>query len=433
MRKLLGKLADKLVPLEYRHAARRRHLRKIALRERALHPGRTEASKVILVPPSPWARNIGDTAMLRGLTTELNNVGISSVYLAPHRDPELWEQLVGLPVFERAPRALPDYRAWVPRLKEIRAAYLIGADVLDGKYSPALTLARLEFVDFLATFGIAVVITGCSIREDTPPLIIAALEAMDDNVRLCARDPDSEQRLKKWMKREIPRVTDLAFMLPPKLADNPLLDAVRAMKSRAGGFMLAVAPNRLSVRMGNLDDAERSARMIEYCVNLLERVGTDHPSASFLLIPHDLRWVWSDTRLCDEVVERLSAGLRERVMISSTEQPDEIKGALSEVEVLVTGRMHCGIGGLGVGTPTIFLDYQDKVTGMLKLFDLDTRIEFIEAPERIAEKTADKIYSLLGEGVALRERIRAALPGIRAQSSLNVLENVNPPAQGDGA
>lgn len=423
----MKKLIRTLIPLALQHAIRRAYLRRLARRGRALHCNAAKPTSVILIPPSPWAGNIGDTAMLRGLTTELRNVCGYTVCVAPHLEPELWGELTKLPVYALAPMAITDYSAWVPRLGGVGAAYLIGADVLDGKYSLALTLSRLEFIDFLATYGIPVVITGCSVRTDTPDIVISALRDLHRNVSVCARDPESEQRLRDWTKREIPRVTDVAFMLPPKDQDNPLLDEVSLLKSGApDGILIGVAPNRLSVRIGELGDAERFACMVEYCVRLVETIAAARASANFLFIPHDLRSQWSDDRICDAVVAQLSEPLRRRLVVSRTQQPDEIKGALTKVDVLVTGRMHCGIGALGVGTPTIFLDYQDKVTGMLRLFDLDTRIEFIERPERVAAKTVEKIDSLLEEGVALRERILSVLPTIKEYSRKNVLENMKP-------
>lgn len=96
----------------------------------------------------------------------------------------------------------------------------------------------------------------------------------------------------------------------------------------------------------------------------LDQFIDNHPGTKFVFIPHVncegaqddmnfLRPVYNQMKNKDRIV-LIQPGLGAR----------RTKGLIKNLDLLVAARMHCCVGGISVGTPTLFITYSPKGTGM---------------------------------------------------------------------
>jgi len=378
----------------------------------------------LIVTPSGFG-SLGDLAMIEGLQTLLRDETEPSPFIAAWRPDPRWAEVGRVHEPPNTPRRAWQYLFWRRPARERRRMFLIGADVLDGRYSVAQSVARLEFCRFFASFGCEVTITGFSFNGVAPAPVCEAFRALPDSVRLCARDPVSRARIEQLLGRQVEQVADLAFLIHAR-REGPRASAalswIAGQRGR-GSSVYAFCPCRLAVQSkhGSASDSEsaRADLVVEFFSEAAHRLRFEDPTAAFVLLSHDVRGAHNDHALCMRISEQIgSRGTTLLVPPDATSA--EIKGILADCDGLLTGRMHCGIAALGAGTPAAFLDYQGKVEGLLQLFGLETAIELGPGHSEAADRAADLLRSFRRESTRFRRQIAGRLPEILALSARNV-------------
>jgi polysaccharide pyruvyl transferase WcaK-like protein len=369
--------------------------------------------------------SLGDLAMIEGLQTLLRDDSESSPWIAAWRPDPKWAEVGRVHEPPNTPRRAWQYFSWRRPARERRRMYLIGADVLDGRYSVAQSVARLEFCRFFASFGCEVTITGFSFNGVAPEQVCQAFRALPESVRLCARDPVSRARVEQLIGREVEQVADLAFLLHAQ-REGPRASAalswIAGQRAR-GSSVYAFCPCRLAVhsKPGSASDSEsaRADVIVDFFSEAAHRLRSADPAAAFVLLAHDVRSTHNDHALCMRIAERIGSS-DTTLLVPPDATPGEIKGILADCDGLLTGRMHCGIAALGAGTPAAFLDYQGKVEGLLQLFGLETAIELGAGHSDAADRAANLLHSFRRESERFRRQIADRLPEVLALSVRNV-------------
>lgn len=105
--------------------------------------------------------------------------------------------------------------------------------------------------------------------------------------------------------------------------------------------------------------------------------------------------------------------------VPETISPMDIKWLCRQVDLTVTGRMHLGIASLGGGTPTMVLDYQGKVQGLMRLFDMPEMIlnvdDLLDAP-----KFTQIVSDRLAAHETLAEQVQRKLGSVHTLSARHV-------------
>lgn len=374
------------------------------------------ALRAAIIPPATPG-SVGDAAMMSAAAAALRQRGFERVDIFYDQE---W------PLDSRIDRFIPSSAFFYGDSSKQRAALLrglvgythvffVGADVLDGAYSPGSVCRRISLVGDASASGRTGVIFGASFNESPDLGTRTALAALPASATVCARDPQSRERMLDVLRRPIRQTADLAFLLEPA-PEHP--DAVQALdfikeRRRAGDRVIALNVNYLQV-----------AKMPDLIVAYREIAAHWMRSAvSLLLVPHDSRTDTPDAYHLRSIVEGWTPALLARTHMIETESPGAMKAALASVDFLCTGRLHAMILAMGSGTPAMGVVYQNKFEGMLQLFHLSAN-DFTTSPEclvRDATGFADRVLDLLARASELRTLVTSRVPAVRRLAENNFL------------
>ena len=368
-----------------------------------------------LVLPAARPGSLGDVAMLVGLGRLLDEQRAYVRRYFDYRQFGEWGNEMGGTSAGLFPRSLRGYLDLWRIMPQAVGLYINGADVLDGTYSLRDSLQRLALARFCARAGCPVTLTGFSVRKDLPGEIVTAFRRLPGSVRLCARDPETYQRLGDIVDREAVQVADLAFLMEAELTtprEQYTLDALEAHKL-AGRRLVGICFNLHSAQLTGAPDSERADWIVECLCRAWQLVRTAHADCLPVVLPHDFRGEWNDVKLGVRFLQRCGLDKRNSIIVEQA-SAQAIKAYCSKLNALITGRMHCGIAALGSGVPTVFFDYQGKVEGLLKLFGLSSSVSTGGTAAECAERVAAHVCALLDDERSVRERIATALPKVMA-------------------
>lgn len=247
--------------------------------------------------------------------------------------------------------------AWRPRLqiwniaRAIRHAramevFVLGADCMDGHYSPSTSTILFAVADLACRFGLKTRLTGFSWNEHPHPRAVAAAKKTTTALEILIRDPDSFGRVKSILPRAR-LVADTAFCLEPLFSDR--VRAVLAqMESdrKAGRYVLGV----------NLNP------MLKVDVVSVAQALNAQSNISVRLIPHDYR-SGGDLAELGKLEPLLTVSHR---LLTDVYSAAELKALTSGLSGLFTSRMHLGIAALGMGKPVAAFAYQGKFAGLFE-------------------------------------------------------------------
>jgi polysaccharide pyruvyl transferase WcaK-like protein len=139
-----------------------------------------------------------------------------------------------------------------------------------------------------------------------------------------------------------------------------------------------------------------------------------------VLIPHDFRSNWNDVALGNRLVSHCGWKSDEYVLLDDKVSAAAVKAICARLDILISGRMHCGIAALGQGIPVALFDYQGKVKGLLDYFGLDSAIPFQADAAVQAKVLLDKTVPLLQQRDIYAAKVRKSLPSVMELSAKNV-------------
>lgn len=302
-------------------------------------------------------------------------------------------------------------------LRRARSFFFIGADVLDGAYTPNMTVQRFQVVNLAARLGLRTSVVSCSYRQVAAPYAQELAQALEPAVRLVARDPRSRERATRAFDRPVALGADLAFLLEPAGDHEPEVRAAQGWIDAArahGNRVIAFAPNYLisDLPLGLETESRDLVAVYRAVVERLLRV----ERLAVVLVPHDRRGEVSDFTLVAAMADGLD---RSRVLPLSPTGPRVVKAVLRLLDTTLTTRMHVGIGSLGSGTPCRIMDYQGKVEGLglhIGIPALGFAPSVLLNPEQFAECAE----AALGAADDERKRLHERLPALRELARVNL-------------
>lgn len=271
---------------------------------------------------------------------------------------------------------------------------LLGADILDGKYSETRSFRRLFLARQAERAGLAVYVLGFSFSDKAVPAITKYMRRECSNFGYLCRDPLSAKRVSDVVEKPVNHGADLAFLLP--IPSTPVTDPCkRAAKQieawRAEGReIVAVNTNPLGLIAAFPEvDLKLAAANIASGLNII----ASETNCVFLFLTHDNRPGHSDAKLTEQVLSTIDPSVTYHC-VPETIKAVEIKYLCQRVDLTVTGRMHLGIASLGAGSATMILDFQGKVRGLFDLFGLPHMaldVNDVMKPEVFSKTVIDRL------------------------------------------
>lgn len=362
--------------------------------------------------------SMGDMAMLTGLLQSLRA-----------HDPTAIFTIIGTQAHDIAVPgigAVSVVAAWTGKtgtitfdniIRQNHGLFVIGADVLDGKYGAALVQRIVDYCNHSVQLGIPATVLGFSFSRHPRRPAIHALSKLHPKVTVNVRDQPSLDRFIQRVGIPATLCADCAFLMPPATESDPEAEAwitsMRAASRSPVGVNLnahALAPALSQVGADAL---------IAHLARQLRLAGEAHKLA-FMLIPHDFKPQSGDTALLQALEKNLQQNGFPHARYTEIKRPDIIKRITSLLDLVITGRMHLAIAALGSGTPILSIAYQDKFEGLYQHFGLS--LEHIIAPlQCLSDEPLSRINRAYAQRHDNRELIRANLPRVKALASRNLV------------
>lgn len=373
-------------------------------------------SSALIIPPAVPG-SLGDAAMISASTRNLRDAGMKKVDLLYGNQWELDEHIDKRIAAERFfyKQSTLQQMLLIARLPEYAECYFIGADVIDGAYNPNSVCARLSLLAEAAKLGKKATLLGASYNMHPEIKTKNALRNLPESVTICARDPVSKLRMEDALDRPIRQVADLAFLLQPRVDHPVTVSAKNWINTRraAGDQVIGLNANYLH--------AEKDPEIIHALKLFVKSVLRQ--SISIVLIPHDTRSKMPDEKLLQLAIADVAEQDRERIYALPPVSPGVVRAVATELDFLVTGRMHTAILALSGSTPTFCFAYQDKFEGLLQHFDL-VDAGLLSSPKELSahpDAVADKFLQLLPYQTEMRTKINAYLPNVITLAKNNFL------------
>lgn len=302
-------------------------------------------------------------------------------------------------------------------IRQHDALFVMGADILDGKYGAALVQRIAAYCNHSIQLGIPTTLLGFSLNRHPRYAAVAALSALHPGITVNLRDQPSLDRFNRFVGIPAGLCADSAFLMPPSARADPAAEAWIAAMRQAGrtpvGVNLnthALAPAIARVGMNAL---------IGHITDQLRQAG-ESDALAFMLIPHDLKIQSGDVAM----LQALETGLRKtgftQVHYAQADSPDRIKRLAGLLDLVITGRMHLAIASLGCGTPILTITYQDKFEGLYQHFGLS--LEYTLSPMQcLSDELRVRIHHAYAHRHDNRERIRTHLEQVKTLARANLV------------
>jgi len=387
---------------------------------------------LLILPADPWTLvgSKGDEAMLRGVVERLrvaNGALQVSVVTATPEAADAATRL-GFQAIDawREPWRLLDT---VERLAALRpsAVVVVGADVMDGYYSPMTSLRLLATADLLVRRGAAGTILGFSFNRQPYRQLRHAFDQIDARLLVNVRDGVSLDRFRRFSSTPAELVADSAFMLQPDDASERVRQTASWVESRraAGDIVIAFNLHPMLIRLAS--DADIAA-LVASAQAALRALAQQH-RVSIVLLSHDYRDRDGDDICLEPLHDALAATMGDRLCYPRARlSAAELKAISGQLDGVVTGRMHLAIASLGMGVPVAALTYQDKFQGLFDHFGLPDAFLMKPDEAKRAERLAAVLDRFVSELPQLRDQVHAALPRVKEASCRN-LRGVMPAIQ----
>lgn len=299
---------------------------------------------------------------------------------------------------------------------------VLGADVMDGYYSPQASLRLLVTADLISRRHCPAVILGFSLNNSPAKELKPVFDAASPQLRIKVRDPISFERFQKFTHARAELVADSAFMLAPVTDSTPVrATAEWAHVQRAAGrkvFAFNVHPMLIKHA-----DAAQVQQLIATSVAALNAALSRWPVA-VVLLSHDYRGALGDDTCLAPIHAALAESWSDRLHYPTGQlSASELKGIAGHMDAVITGRMHLAIAALGGGVPVAAFSYQDKFNGLFRHFALSESL--IVSPADFSQATVGRLIDhLMAECEALTTHARNRLPEVLRLSAANLAEFV---------
>lgn len=310
-------------------------------------------------------------------------------------------------------------------LRQIIARYdgliIVGADVMDGHYSP-ISAARLWVIgDVAARLGKRSIVLGFSFNSKPSVWLKPFLSRLSPSLRIFSRDAVSQQRFNAFCKAgRADLVADSAFLLKPR-PDSAVVEKIAdwGREQRAQGRILC-GFNIHPMLIKNASAAQID-QLVASSAAAISQVLAKRP-VSFVFISHDYRGPGvGDCETLSVIAEKLALLGAGRILTFREHlHAAELKALAGLMDLIITGRMHLSIAALGQGTPVAAITYQGKFHGLFQHFGLDE--QFLISPDEIQNDVAFAAWMMnaLDQHQALADQVRSRLPQVHRLAEKNL-------------
>lgn len=289
---------------------------------------------------------------------------------------------------------------------------LLGADCMDGFYSPFTSLTLLALHDlFSRTPGVESRLMGFSFNVKPYWLMCKAFRGIHKDTVLCLRDPVSLERFKKKTKMGAGLVADSAFMLRPDFGFQGFSELQAWVKERRQAGIAHVIGMNFHPMLRKYENTEEIREDALILALNMEKIMKRNLALAFVLIPHDDRSRLTDNLMLSTMAEYLrEKGLENRIYYrEEVYRAFQLKGLCQLLDGLVSSRMHLAIAALGMEIPVMAATYQGKFEGLFRHFLLDE--SFLLRPGQfLSADMMSRFEHFLEELPSIKSQIKRRLP-----------------------
>ena len=302
---------------------------------------------------------------------------------------------------------------------------ILGADCMDGYYSPLISLTLLALHDLSAsTPGISSCLLGFSFNAKPYRLLKYAYNRLGGNVIINLRDRVSLSRFTRFTSKKAGLVADAAFMLQPNYdfeGYDRLEEWVKDKRRNGSQIVMGMNFHPMLRSYSGKDDIISDALIIAKNVARILRERTD---IVFVFIPHDDRSQLTDNLMLGEMYKYLSdCGLDDRVYYEQhVYRADQLKGLCRLLDGIVSSRMHLAIAALGQGKSVMAASYQGKFEGLFDHFNIPHKY-ILSANKFISSEMVDCFGDYVSNLEALNTVVARSLPNVIQLSENNINNN----------
>lgn len=307
------------------------------------------------------------------------------------------------------------FRRQLARARPTRGL-VMGADIMDGLYSPVTALRMIVAADLMARAGMRTDFLGFSLNARPAAVVCLAFRLLDPAVAINLRDPSSLRRFGRATGRSAKLVADSAFLMAPQVPQPPATEAAQWVRRQHGEGRLVLAVNFHPMLFQD-GSPDAQARDLSAALLAAMHTMTDRYRVSWLLLPHDERAAAGDLAMLADLHGRLADP--ERVWTYHLQHPPpaaQIKALVAEVDGTITGRMHLAIATLGQGRPVLAFAYQGKFSGLLRHFCLPPWLALDPHEALDADELAARVEHFIEALPHLTHQVREQLPGVMARA-----------------
>lgn len=308
------------------------------------------------------------------------------------------------------------------KIKEINPSYvlILGADCMDGYYSPSFSAILMLVADFCACRNINYSITGFSFNENPSSILSFFYKICSNKVVFNLRDRFSLNRFKKFTGKQANLVADVAFLLKPNIdfCDFNAIKSWIEIERTRGRTVVGFNFHPMMTKNMSKDLLEETCNLISKQLFLL----LQDCNISLLFIPHDNRGGSCSDIVALKTISKylFKANLDSHVFVlERVYAADEIKGIVSMCNFLISSRMHLAIAALGSGVPVLCGKYQGKFEGLFDLFELSDRY-LLTLGDFTSQKLYDVCREMLKDYSNLSKQIKKKLYDIEKMARQNI-------------
>jgi colanic acid/amylovoran biosynthesis protein len=218
---------------------------------------------------------------------------------------------------------------------------------------------------------------------------------------ILARSEESYQNVKSLgVKTSIMVVPDTAFLLPCKQSKES--EHYRELRQQGGLIGVSVS---FMARNCALDPGAYLKIMVEFVDYLIKNHGV-----YVVLIPNELSKSANDDALIAEQICAELANTHCEVLRTENLTAQEIKGVVSQCDVVVACRYHTIVAALSLAIPTLSISWHHKYQEVLKLFGQEHRV--CDVKELRLEDLVNGFEDLWENREQIRQTIADFVPGI---------------------
>lgn len=397
------------------------------LAAQASHMGTVKCvRRLVIVPCDPWTLigSKGDEAMIQAVVGRLaiqeDALSIAVITAASAADEAARDLgFAVLPVW-RDPWRLDNVMDAIDAFQP-DAIIVLGADVLDGYYSPETAVRLVAIADLAARRGVRAAILGFSFNRSPSRYLKSAFDSASTTLAINVRDPISLERFVSFSRAPARLVADAAFMLQPDQQSPSVKVVSNWVEGRriAGDKVIAFNLHPMLIRVR--DASPEQLRVLTDSATTALRQLIEHHPVSVLFLSHDYRGSDGDDACLSTLYHALQPAFPERLHYPTDKMSAaELKAVAGLMDGVVTGRMHLAIASLGMGVPVTALTYQDKFQGLFNHFGLPSSLLLSPDDAMNADKLLTMMIGFVSSLSKLRDQVAQALPRVCHASERNL-------------